>query len=284
MISCPNCQHQNPDGATQCEACYTPLPTTSSCPNCGAPIQSNATFCGQCGFNLLPEENSVGQEEASTPSSIPPTVTAGTNPSIPSSSPDLEEENSISSPPSAPPVTISVPPTNPPITSSAPEVEAEVEAEVEVEVQQQTPPPSTPPINNDEDDPDPITLAEINKPPLGMGSSTQLQIQKASLFHVQTGTKIELQQNLSVIHIGKPNEQIPPDVDVSGFPNSEIVSRIHCDIRVEGDSFFIEDVGSSNGTYVNHTPLLEGNRHRLRPGDRIALGKGDKMTFTFQMS
>jgi pSer/pThr/pTyr-binding forkhead associated (FHA) protein len=113
---------------------------------------------------------------------------------------------------------------------------------------------------------------------------TRLQIQTASLLHVQTQTRIELSYALPVIHIGKPNDQIPPDVDVSGFPDSEIVSRVHADIRVEGDTFYIEDMGSSNGTYINHTPLLPGNRHRLRSGDRIGLGKGDKVTFIFQLS
>jgi pSer/pThr/pTyr-binding forkhead associated (FHA) protein len=115
-------------------------------------------------------------------------------------------------------------------------------------------------------------------------AKTQLQIQSASLLHLQTNTQIELPANLSVIHMGKPNDQIPPDIDVSGFPNSEIVSRVHADIRVEGDTYYIEDVGSSNGTYINHTPLSRGNRHRLRPGDRISLGKGDQVTFLFQSS
>jgi pSer/pThr/pTyr-binding forkhead associated (FHA) protein len=101
---------------------------------------------------------------------------------------------------------------------------------------------------------------------------------------VQTNSTIELPQNLSVIHIGKPNDRIPPDIDVSGFPDSEIVSRIHADIRIEGDAFYVEDVGSSNGTYINNSPLPMGNRHRLRPGDRISLGKGDKVTFLFQLS
>ncbi len=114
-------------------------------------------------------------------------------------------------------------------------------------------------------------------------AATQLQTQKASLLHVQTNTKLEIADNLDVIHIGKPNSQIPPDIDVAGFPDSEIVSRIHADIRVEGDAYFIEDVGSSNGTYINHTPLLKGNRHRLRAGDRIALGKGDLVTFIFHI-
>ncbi|MFM7545677.1 MAG: FHA domain-containing protein, partial [Synechococcales cyanobacterium] len=78
------------------------------------------------------------------------------------------------------------------------------------------------------------------------------------------------------------NDRIPPDIDVSGFANSDIVSRIHADIRLEGGIYYIEDVGSSNGTYINNLPLSPGNRHRLRPGDRISLGKGDLVVFLFQ--
>ncbi|NJN48835.1 MAG: FHA domain-containing protein [Alkalinema sp. RL_2_19] len=84
--------------------------------------------------------------------------------------------------------------------------------------------------------------------------------------------------------MGKPNDRVPPDIDLAGFPNSEIVSRIHADIRIEGDAYYIEDVGSSNGTYVNNAPLAVGSRHRLRPGDRIAFGKGDKVSFLFQQA
>jgi pSer/pThr/pTyr-binding forkhead associated (FHA) protein len=86
---------------------------------------------------------------------------------------------------------------------------------------------------------------------------------------------------LAIVHIGKPNERIPPDIDLSGFPNSDVVSRIHADIRVEGDNYFLEDAGSANGTYVNHTVLVPRNRHLLRPGDRISFGKGDLVSFIF---
>ena len=89
---------------------------------------------------------------------------------------------------------------------------------------------------------------------------------------------------LQVIHIGKPNNMIPPDIDVSGFPDSDIVSRVHGDIRYEGNAFYFEDTGSSNGTYINNIPLASGNRHRLQTGDRISLGKGDKVSFVFQES
>ena len=114
-------------------------------------------------------------------------------------------------------------------------------------------------------------------------SATQLQLERIILFHVQTNTDIELAQNLDIIHIGKPNNQVPPDIDVSGFPDANIVSRVHANIRAEGNIYFIEDAGSSNGTYINHKPLDTGNRHRLRFGDRISLGKGDLMTFIFKI-
>ncbi|MEI2580700.1 FHA domain-containing protein [Scytonema sp. PRP1] len=106
----------------------------------------------------------------------------------------------------------------------------------------------------------------------------------ARLLHIQTDREIELPQNLSVIHVGKPNDRIPPDVDVSGFPNSEIVSRIHADIRVEGDAHYIEEMSEvPMAPTSSNLPLLPGNRHRLRPGDRISLGKGDMVTFLFQL-
>lgn len=141
--------------------------------------------------------------------------------------------------------------------------------------------PATPPAAVPPPSPPPATPPPPAPAPT---SSTQIQVQTAGLLHVQTDTLIELPGHLSVVHMGKPNDRIPPDIDVSGFPNSEIVSRIHADIRVEGDTYYLEDVGSSNGTYVNNLPLPMGNRHRLRPGDRISLGKGDKVSFIFQLS
>lgn len=252
MIVCPNCNHQNPESATQCEACYTPLPVTTNCPNCGATIQEDASFCGQCGLSLKPPTGqatiAVNPEANAFEEPVAPTAMNAPSPSA--SAPDLEPI------PSAPPAV-----TPPPIPSSP--IAAEAESETPAVPPSAPPPPPPAPAGN---------------------SSTQLQLEQASLFHIQTDSKIELPAQLSVIHIGKPGGAIPPDIDVSGFPDSSVVSRVHADIRVEGGIYYLEDMGSSNGTYVNHTPLLPGNRHRLRAGDRIALGKEDKVTFIFQLS
>ncbi len=118
--------------------------------------------------------------------------------------------------------------------------------------------------------------------PLG-SPPTHIQTLLATLVHVQTKVELELPIHFTVIHIGKPNEEVPPNVDVSGFPHSQVVSRIHANIIRDGDDFYIEDKGSANGTYINHTPLPVGNRHRLKTGDRIALGKEDKVSFIFQL-
>jgi hypothetical protein len=273
-------------------------------------VQADASFCGQCGYHLRtgtvtpvaatvapdipvevqplvvpdplvqPQPASVsGSASYSTPDSPPLPPTAVAFPSVESSPPPPPipafhaEETSPSPPPEPPEELVSVTPPTVAVPGTAAEISpfnAEEESPVLESESEPAPQPAPPPP------PQPV--------PPPAASRTQLQQVTARLVHVQTDRQIELPQNLSVIHIGKPNDRIPPDVDVSGFPNSEIVSRIHSDIRVEGDAYYIEDVGSSNGTYINNLPLLPGNRHRLRPGDRITLGKGDLVTFIFQIS
>ncbi|MBE9174343.1 FHA domain-containing protein [Synechocystis salina LEGE 06155] len=210
MAVCPTCNHTNPEGAIQCEACFTPLPTLIPCPHCGSSVQSDATFCGNCGQTIDPQQLAI-------------------------TAPDEEES----------PTPIAVAPEN------------------------SEPIPAIP---------------EVSSTPAPFPVGTQLQPQGASLVHVQTQTTLEIPVGMAVIHVGKPNDKVPPDIDVSGFANSDVVSRVHADIRLEGNEYFLEDVGSANGTYVNHTALPPGNRHLLRPGDRFSLGKGDLVTFIFQLN
>ena len=242
MIVCPNCEHQNPDGALACEACYTPLPVMTECPSCHAPVQADASFCGQCGFSL---QGNLAGEAATSPE-----------------------------PPEA-----LVPPTVVPDAATVPEP---IVPEPLLEPRSETPLPPSLGVAPDPIPPPPTIETPVPVAASPQGSATQLQVPQAQLLHVQTDTIVSLPSHLSVIHIGKPNSRIPPDIDVSGFPNSAVVYRVHADLRIEAGIYYIEDVGSSNGTYINHAPLAQGNRHRLRPGDRIALGKGDLMTFLFQ--
>ena len=292
MITCPNCNHQNPDGALQCEACYTPLPAIVACPNCNAPIQANASFCGQCGSDL----RAVTSESVTSASAAPESASENASefelenppaidlpdlvvpeplvePETVSSSPAAEPDNSESLPTvgtvNEPPEVFVNEPSPEPASASEPALESEAASAPEAApISEPVAPPPTPPVP-----------APAPTPP---NAATQLQTLTARLRQVQTNTPIEIPRQLSVVRIGKPNDQTPPDIDVSGFPDSEVVSRVHANLRVEGDVYYLEDVGSSNGTYINGLPLPAGNRHRLRPGDRIALGKGDKVSFIFE--
>lgn len=58
-----------------------------------------------------------------------------------------------------------------------------------------------------------------------------------------------------------------PDRDLV-IPDSE-VSRQHALFRMEGQSFTVADLHTSNGTFVNGTRM---SRHQLRPGDIVELG------------
>ncbi|HEX6564477.1 MAG TPA: FHA domain-containing protein [Chthoniobacterales bacterium] len=61
--------------------------------------------------------------------------------------------------------------------------------------------------------------------------------------------------------------------------NHPEVSRRHCRIQREGESWFVEDLGSRRGTAVNGNRISE--RTALRPGDKVHLGP---VTFAFGLS
>jgi pSer/pThr/pTyr-binding forkhead associated (FHA) protein len=57
----------------------------------------------------------------------------------------------------------------------------------------------------------------------------------------------------------------------TGLPiDDEQASRRHARVTAEGDHALVEDLGSTNGTYLNGQPI-EGQR-TLRPGDRLRVG------------
>ncbi len=114
-------------------------------------------------------------------------------------------------------------------------------------------------------------------------SPTILQEERARFIHLDSGREIELPKDLLLIRLGKPNDHFPPDIDLSEFPNCQTVSRIHAGIRIEGANYYIEDLSSSNGTYLNNLPLLPKNLYKIRHGDYITLGRGTNFKFQFNI-
>lgn len=50
------------------------------------------------------------------------------------------------------------------------------------------------------------------------------------------------------------------------------VSRIHAQLHVDGEGLYLTDLGSTNGTYVNSSPLIQHVPHRVRSGDEVFFG------------
>jgi len=70
---------------------------------------------------------------------------------------------------------------------------------------------------------------------------------------------------------------------VGGLPTCEVfvensfVSSRHCRLTQTKEGFFLEDLGSTNGTYVNGKPIAGKGRVRVFPSDLITLGKKARM-------
>ncbi|HNJ40498.1 MAG TPA: FHA domain-containing serine/threonine-protein kinase [Acidobacteriota bacterium] len=72
-----------------------------------------------------------------------------------------------------------------------------------------------------------------------------------------------------------------PEIDLTPFEKETKVSRRHATIYRKGDQFYIEDLKSSNGTYVGNLRLTAHQPYLLQNGDELQFG-GTKLVFKAQ--
>lgn len=80
---------------------------------------------------------------------------------------------------------------------------------------------------------------------------------------------------LAVITLGRDDKQEADAniVDFSRFGDMTMgISRRHASIYFENNEFYIEDLGSTNGTWLNKHRLMPGEKHRLKNDAHIWLG------------
>ena len=71
-----------------------------------------------------------------------------------------------------------------------------------------------------------------------------------------------------------PNRGIRPEVDLSKYDPAARVSRRHARIVAQDNQYFIEDLGSANGTFLNGSnKLTQGKPQILTTGDELKLGE-----------
>ena len=88
------------------------------------------------------------------------------------------------------------------------------------------------------------------------------------------GTEFKLMGDDVIIGRWDADNGIFPDVDLDAYDSDAKVSRRHAKIRRHAGAYSIEDLGSTNGTYVNRgRRLLPGNAQSLHDGDEVIVGK-----------
>lgn len=89
-----------------------------------------------------------------------------------------------------------------------------------------------------------------------------------------TGTEFSLSAEESYIGRWDADNGIFPDVDLDRHDPEAKVSRRHARIRHADGKYAIEDLGSTNGTYVNRgRRLIPGTAQPIASGDEIIVGK-----------
>jgi pSer/pThr/pTyr-binding forkhead associated (FHA) protein len=73
----------------------------------------------------------------------------------------------------------------------------------------------------------------------------------------------------------------PVDIDLGNLPEGAYVSRKHAKITNENGTWMIQDMGSSNGTFVLHEDFERVEASELADGQEIALGNA---RFVFHLS
>jgi len=108
------------------------------------------------------------------------------------------------------------------------------------------------------------------------------QPEKPKSFHAKLviergqaiGTEFPLSAEESNIGRWDADNGVFPDVDLDAHDPEAKVSRRHARVLYTNGSYMIEDLGSTNGTFVNRgRRLIPGNPHKLSDGDEIIVGK-----------
>jgi pSer/pThr/pTyr-binding forkhead associated (FHA) protein len=85
-----------------------------------------------------------------------------------------------------------------------------------------------------------------------------------------------------VVHIRKSTTTVGRHHDSDVVIDDPSISRRHAEITYSGDGYFVSDLGSKNGTFVNQDNIGK-SQHSLVDGDEITFGPGE-IALTFQNS
>jgi pSer/pThr/pTyr-binding forkhead associated (FHA) protein len=114
------------------------------------------------------------------------------------------------------------------------------------------------------------TVDELKDTAIGVNDEgTNLVLISSDGSQLEVPTKDEV-----VIGREDPISDVFPDVDLTGMGGMEKgVSRKHAIIHRSGTDYTIEDMGSTNGTYINKKKIQPRAPQAIKPGDELRFGK-----------
>lgn len=250
------------------------------CDNCGTNNIDGSEYCDECGMKLDLTPPSPSRKRGAAPVYEPPSAVEKDPLSSTMEGP-FPAPPSFTTSTSVPKPAIPARERKPSVDSSASNTGAR---------RGQTSERSGPAFNSNEKRPDraarssPETFA-LSSPPetddLESAAEPVVEGDSSRVFArliIERGGRIGKEFSLVGIeaNIGRwdADSGIFPDVDLDEDDAEAKVSRRHARIVSHNSQYFIEDLGSTNGTFVNRgRRLLPGKRHMLQNGDEIIVGK-----------
>lgn len=313
MPICSTCGSRQPDGAAFCDECGAALsapPIASSmagmggapggiptvvaslCPVCGAQVAPGELFCNSCGASI------GGAPGLPSAAEVPPTMVAPAMAAPSMAAPSmagpvmavascancgaaLEPDSAfcdmcgapVQAPPAftppAPPAyspPVYPPPASvgeyPPTMMAAPPGPASYPAAAPGQASFPAPPPAPPSY------PQPVPQAPAYVPP-PIAPRARLVVQGSNVSLPFPVGKTEI-----IVGREDPVSGVFPDIDLTDHGGDEGgVSRQHARIFIQGDRFLIEDLNSTNFTFVNQQKLAPRQPQPLASGDEVRFGR-----------
>jgi pSer/pThr/pTyr-binding forkhead associated (FHA) protein len=92
------------------------------------------------------------------------------------------------------------------------------------------------------------------------------------LIHT-SGREFPLEKDTILLGRRSPVDGIFPEVDLTDYDTDSYISRRHGRITRQASGYVYEDLGSSNGSWVNGTKLQAHIQQPLAEGNSLRLGK-----------
>jgi hypothetical protein len=274
MVTCPFCQFANEDGVLFCEQCKSDLGVAQAEPLTPVPA---AAFYQERAAAGAPTESVPTTMPAGAPSfdcrgtAAPPSPEAIHLASAGAPAPELSAAAEA-----AMAVRGEIPPVAAPMTESpAAELVVALPAESQAPAIAGTAPDTIPGVPVAAHGSPVAPEVSVALPAVAPVDAESLPAGAQPRLVVLRGQKINAEYPIyeGLNFIGRADEQ-PVDIDLEDQETSDRIwsSRQHAVMTFENGKLIIEDLNSSNGTFVNRARIYPGQKRPLKPSDVIQIG------------